>query len=66
MFLRELGSDSRVVGDPTMPSGVFARVGSTELLHKKGYVPKVSLEQGVRRAIKFRKSLGNPEAKFDV
>jgi len=66
MFLRELGIDSKVVADPTMPSGVFARVGSAELLHEKGFFTKVSLEEGVRRAIKFRKSLGKSEAQLNV
>jgi nucleoside-diphosphate-sugar epimerase len=36
---------------PNAPSGVAYRVGNPTLMHSLGYVPKISLEEGVSRAL---------------
>jgi GDP-L-fucose synthase len=59
MFLRELGKSVQVVGDTSMPAGVFARVGSPRLLGQRGYTAKVTLEEGVARAVEFHTSVRN-------
>lgn len=57
MFLSTLGKDVGVVGDTRMPEGVFARVGSTEMLSELGYSAKTSLQEGVQRAIDYHMAL---------
>jgi nucleoside-diphosphate-sugar epimerase len=36
---------------PNAPAGVAYRVGNPTLMHSLGYVPKISLEEGVSRAL---------------
>lgn len=47
------GKDSVVVGDESMPSGVFARVGDTTRQKELGIMPKITLEQGIADALDF-------------
>ena len=44
-----------VLGNSTKPEGVFARGGSTSMQKKYGFVPKISLDQGIKMAIEFFK-----------
>ena len=43
----------KVIGNSTKPEGVFARGGSRLLQKKYGFVPKVSIDQGIKWAIKY-------------
>lgn len=56
--LKQTGKKSVVVGDESMPSGVFARVGDTSRQRELGINPTVSLEEGIRDALIF---LGSSE-----
>ena len=44
-----------VLGNSTKPEGVFARGGATSLQKKYGFVPKISLDDGIKMAIEFFK-----------
>ena len=44
-----------VLGNSTKPEGVFARGGSTSMQKKYGFVPKISLDDGIKMAIEFFK-----------
>ena len=55
-ILNSLGKKNiHVLGNSTKPEGVFARGGSTLLQKKYGFVPKISLDQGIIMAIDFFK-----------
>lgn len=43
----------QVLGNSTKPEGVFARGGSTSLQKKYGFSPRISLNEGIKMAIKF-------------
>ena len=45
----------KVKGNSNKPEGVFARGGSTILQRKYGFVPKISLNEGINQAIKYFK-----------
>ena len=46
----------KVIGNSTKPEGVFARGGSRLLQKKYGFVPKVSIDQGIKWAIEYFKN----------
>ena len=53
-ILRILGKKNiKVIGNSTKPEGVFARGGSRFLQKKYGFVPKVSVDKGIKWAIKY-------------
>ena len=55
-ILNSLGKKNiHVLGNSTKTEGVFARGGSTLLQKKYGFVPKISLDQGIIMAIDFFK-----------
>ncbi len=45
----------RVKGNSTKPEGVFARGGSRSLQKKLGFYPQISIEDGIKSAIKYFK-----------
>ena len=54
VILKILGKKNiKVIGNSTKPEGVFARGGSRLLQKKYGFVPKVSIDQGIKWAIKY-------------
>ena len=42
-----------VIGNSSKPEGVFARGGSTLLQKKYGFIPKITIDQGIEWAIKY-------------
>ena len=53
-ILKILGKkDINVMGNSGKPEGVFARGGSTYLQKKYGFVPKISIDQGIKWAIQY-------------
>lgn len=58
LVLKTLGKKNiKVVGNSNKPEGVFARGGSILLQKKLGFVPKISLEEGIKMAINYFKTL---------
>jgi nucleoside-diphosphate-sugar epimerase len=55
---RQYGYDPQVTGTSDKPEGVFARGGDTVLQRSLGFTPKVSLEEGIRRALARMRSSG--------
>lgn len=49
-MMKEAGYQGRVCPDSNMPTGVMYRVGDPTKLNKF-YIPKISLEEGIRRAL---------------
>ena len=43
----------KVNGNSNKPEGVYARGGSTFLQKKYGFVPKISIDQGIKWAIQY-------------
>ena len=43
----------KVNGNSNKPEGVYARGGSTFLQRKYGFVPKISIDQGIKWAIQY-------------
>ena len=53
-ILNILGNkDTLVLGNSSKPEGVFARGGSTLLQKKYGFIPKISIDQGIKMGIQF-------------
>lgn len=49
-----VGYSPEIVGNSSMPEGVFSRVGDPTLVMSYGWIPKISIEEGVRRSIEFQ------------
>jgi GDP-L-fucose synthase len=62
MVLTYLGKEVDVIGDESMPSGVFARVGSPDRLSALGFVAETEIFEGVARCVDYRKSVVSSEA----
>ena len=45
----------KVKGNSNKPEGVFARGGSTIIQRKYGFIPKISLKEGINEAIQYFK-----------
>ena len=53
-ILKILGKkDLKVLGNSSKPEGVFARGGSTIVQKKYGFIPKISIDEGIKMAIQF-------------
>lgn len=55
LCLSTVNKSSKVTGMSTMPEGVFARGGDTRKQNEHGFSPVISLAEGVRRGLAFRK-----------
>ena len=54
MLFKFLGRKNiKVNGNSNKPEGVYARGGSTSLQKKYGFVPKISIDQGIMWAIEY-------------
>lgn len=51
---RIVGSKAKIITNPAMPEGAFARGGDTALQTKLGFAPKVSLEEGLDRGLAYQ------------
>ena len=49
----EVGFDPEIIGMSQKPEGVFARAGDTIKQRQMGFVPEISLQQGVARCINY-------------
>ena len=53
-ILKILGKKNiKINGNSNKPEGVYARGGSTFLQKKYGFVPKISIDQGIKWAIQY-------------
>ena len=53
-ILKILGKKGiKVMGNSSKPEGVFARGGSTSLQKKYGFVPNITIDQGIKWAIQY-------------
>ena len=51
LVIEQAGTGASVINDPTKPEGVFSRVADVTAL-KTMYTPKITLPQGIQRALK--------------
>ena len=49
----EVGFDPEIIGMSQKPEGVFARAGDTIKQRQMGFVPEISLQQGVARCVNY-------------
>jgi GDP-L-fucose synthase len=54
LAFRQLGEDREIIGKESKPEGVFARGGDTELQQSLGFVPKISLNEGIRLGLSYQ------------
>ena len=50
---KSLGYFPDVIGDTDKPEGVFARAGDVTKQKELGFQPKISFEEGIRKAMRF-------------
>jgi GDP-L-fucose synthase len=52
---KQAGYFPRIRGNTSLPEGVFSRVGDPARIHSLGWVPKISLAEGVKRGVEYQK-----------